>query len=103
MSATLVPFMLSIVESNLMDLQHSVTIVVNWEELSRVNTEEVIITNNTATSGGRIFLRESTLIVNEPVKIYHNTAQDGGGIYAYSSRVTISVDGKCTWSSNSSK
>ncbi len=34
-----------------------------------------------------IFLRESTLFVNEPVKIYHNTAQDGGGIYAYSSRV----------------
>ncbi len=52
-----------------------------------INTEGVIITNNTATSGGGIFLRESTLFVNEPVndpvKIYHNTAQDGGGIYAY--------------------
>ena len=52
-----------------------------------INTEGVIITNNTATSGGGIFLRESTLFVNEPIKIYHNTAQDGGGIYAYSSRV----------------
>ncbi len=52
-----------------------------------INTEGVIITNNTATSGGGIFLRESALFVNEPVKIYHNTAQDGGGIYAYSSRV----------------
>ncbi len=52
-----------------------------------INTEEVIITNNTATSGGGIFLRESTLFVNEPITIYHNTAQDGGGIYAYSSRV----------------
>ncbi len=52
-----------------------------------INTEGVIITNNTATFGGGIFLRESTLFVNEPVKIYHNTAQDGGGIYAYSSRV----------------
>ncbi len=52
-----------------------------------INTEEVIITNNTATSGGGIFLRESTLFVNEPITIYHNTAQDGGGIYVYSSRV----------------
>ncbi|XP_064389551.1 uncharacterized protein LOC135337551 [Halichondria panicea] len=52
-----------------------------------INTEGVIITNNTATSGGGIFLRESILVVNVPIKIYHNTAQDGGGIYAYSSRV----------------
>ena len=52
-----------------------------------INTEGVIITNNTATYGGGIFLRESTLVVNVPIKIYHNTAQDGGGIYAYSSRV----------------
>ncbi len=52
-----------------------------------IYSKGVIITNNTATSGGGIFLRESTLFVNEPVKIYHNTAQDGGGIYAYSSRV----------------
>ena len=44
-----------------------------------INTEGVIITNNTATSGG------GTLFVNEPIKIYHNTAQDG--IYTYSSRV----------------
>ena len=36
-----------------------------------INTERVIITNNTATSGGGIFLRESTLFVNKPVKIYH--------------------------------
>ena len=48
----------------------------------------MIITNNTATYGGAIFLRESTLFVTESLKIYHNTAyQDGGGIYAYSSRV----------------
>ena len=52
-----------------------------------INTKGVLITNNTATYGGGIFLRESTFFVNEPVKIYHNTAQDGGGIYAYSSRV----------------
>ncbi len=52
-----------------------------------INTEGVVITNNTATSGGGIFLRESALFVNEPIKIYHNTATDGGGIYAYSSRV----------------
>ncbi len=52
-----------------------------------INTEGVIITNNTATFGGGIFLKESKLFVNEPIKIYHNTAQDGGGIYAYSSKV----------------
>ncbi|XP_064389142.1 uncharacterized protein LOC135337173 [Halichondria panicea] len=52
-----------------------------------INTEGVIITNNTATSGGGILLRESTLLVKEPIKIYHNTAQNGGGIYVYSSRV----------------
>ena len=54
-----------------------------------INTEGVIITNNTATSGGGIFLQESTLFVNEPVKITHNTAKDGGGIYAYSSRIVF--------------
>ncbi|XP_064388868.1 uncharacterized protein LOC135336920 [Halichondria panicea] len=53
-----------------------------------INTEGIIITNNTATYGGGIFMRESILIVKEPIKIYHNTAhQDGGAIYAYSSRV----------------
>ncbi|XP_064389191.1 uncharacterized protein LOC135337227 [Halichondria panicea] len=52
-----------------------------------INAEGVIITNNTATSGGGIFLRESTLFVNEPIEINQNTAHNGGGIYAYSSRV----------------
>ncbi len=52
-----------------------------------INTKGVIITNNTATFGGGIFLRESTFFVNEPIQIYYNTATDGGGIYAYSSRV----------------
>ncbi len=42
-----------------------------------INTEEVIISNNTATYGGGIFLKESTLFINEPVKIYYNTAQEG--------------------------
>ena len=51
------------------------------------NTEGVIISNNKATSGGGIFLRESTLFVNKPIKIYHNTAHDGGGIYTHSSTV----------------
>ena len=56
-----------------------------------INTEGVIITNNTATSGGGIFLRESTLFVKEPIKIYQNRAQNGGGIYAYSSTVEFQM------------
>ncbi len=70
-----------------MDLQHSVTIVVNWEELSRVKYTSTQKEYNHHQQHSYLWrrLRESTLFVIEPVKIYHNTAQDGGG--AYSSRV----------------
>ncbi len=50
-----------------------------------INTEGIIITNNTAIYEGGIFLKETTLFVNEQLKIYHNRAKDGGGIYAHSS------------------
>ncbi len=43
-----------------------------------INTEGVIVTNNTATSGGGLFLRESTLFVNEPIKIYHKQRMEEG-------------------------
>ena len=60
-----------------------------------INTEGVIITNNTATFGGGIFLRESTLFVNKPINIYQNTAhQDGGGIYAFSSTIEFHIPSK---------
>ncbi len=52
-----------------------------------INAEGVIITNNTATFGGGVFLRESTLFVYYPIEISYNTAQNGGGIYAYSSEI----------------
>ncbi|XP_064389558.1 uncharacterized protein LOC135337558 [Halichondria panicea] len=55
---------------------------------STVSISDCTLKNNRATSGGGIFLRVSTLLVNEPIKINLNTAQqDGGGIYAHSSRV----------------
>ncbi|XP_064388895.1 uncharacterized protein LOC135336950 [Halichondria panicea] len=52
-----------------------------------INAEGVVISNNTATFGGGVFLRESTLFVHYPIEISHNTAQNGGGIYAYSSEI----------------
>ncbi|XP_064389809.1 uncharacterized protein LOC135337762 [Halichondria panicea] len=59
-----------------------------------INAEGVVISNNTATVGGGVFLRESTLFVHYPIEISHNTAQNGGGIYAYSSE--IEFDSKVT-------
>ncbi len=59
-----------------------------------INAEGVVISNNTATFGGGVFLRESTLFVHYPIEISHNTAQNGGGIYAYSSE--IEFDSKVT-------
>ena len=59
-----------------------------------INAEGVVISNNTATFGGGVFLRESTLFVHYPIEISHNTAQNGGGIYAYSSE--IKFDSKVT-------
>ncbi len=54
-----------------------------------INKEGVIITNNTATFGGGIFLKDSQLFLKKPIKICHNRAQDGGGIFAFSSKVEI--------------
>ncbi|XP_064389969.1 uncharacterized protein LOC135337884 [Halichondria panicea] len=59
-----------------------------------INAEGVVISNNTATFGGGVFLRESTLFVHYCIEISHNTAQNGGGIYAYSSE--IEFDSKVT-------
>ena len=59
-----------------------------------INAEGVVISNNTATVGGGVFLREGTLFVHYPIEISHNTAHNGGGIYAYSSE--IEFDSKVT-------
>ncbi|XP_064390063.1 uncharacterized protein LOC135337972 [Halichondria panicea] len=59
-----------------------------------INAEGVVISNNIATVGGGVFLRESTLFVHYPIEISHNKAQNGGGIYAYSSE--IKFDSKVT-------
>ena len=46
--------------------------------------EEIVISNNTASSGGGILLRDSDLVVQSPIVILENTAfRFGGGIYAY--------------------
>ncbi len=60
-----------------------------------INAEGVVISNNTAMSGGGVFLRESTLIVHHPIEISLNTAQNGGGIYAYSSDIEFDPKGGC--------
>ncbi len=52
-----------------------------------INAKGVVISNNTASFGGGVFLRESTLFVHYPIEISHNRAQSGGGIYAYSSEI----------------
>ena len=52
------------------------------------STEVVVISNNTAISGGGIMLRESELVVQSSVIISDNKAQIfGGGIYAYQSLI----------------
>ena len=49
--------------------------------------EGITITNNTASLGGGIYLRESTMTVSHPIEISQNTADYGGGIYAYLSSI----------------
>ena len=49
-------------------------------------TGTTVISNNTASSGGGIMLRESELVIQSPVIISENNAEQfGGGIYAYRS------------------
>ena len=49
--------------------------------------EGITITNNTASLGGGIYLRESTMTVSHPIEISQNTADYGGGIYAFLSSI----------------
>ena len=49
--------------------------------------EGITITNNTASLGGGIYLRESTMTVSHPIEISRNTADYGGGIYAFLSSI----------------
>ena len=52
--------------------------------------EGITITNNTASLGGGIYLRESTMTVSHSVEISQNTANYCGGIYALSTIEFIS-------------
>ena len=54
--------------------------------------EGITITNNTASHGGGIYLRESTMTVSHPIEISHNTADYGGGIYAFLSTIEFTSD-----------
>ena len=54
--------------------------------------EGITITNNTASLGGGIYLRESTMTVSHPIEISHNTADYGGGIYAYLSSIEFTSE-----------
>ena len=54
--------------------------------------EGITITNNTASLGGGIYLRESTMTVSHPIEISQNTADYGGGIYAYLSSIEFTSE-----------
>ena len=54
--------------------------------------EGITITNNTASLGGGIYLRESTMTVSHPIEISQNTADYGGGIYAFLSSIEFTSE-----------
>ena len=54
--------------------------------------EGITITNNTASLGGGIYLRESTMTVSHPIEISQNTADYGGGIYAFLSTIEFTSE-----------
>ena len=57
------------------------------------STKKTVITNNTASSGGGIMIRDSELTIQAPVTISGNKVQlFGGGIYAYLSLVDFKSD-----------
>ena len=59
------------------------------------STERVVISNNSASLGGGILLKESELAVRSPVIISKNTAQMfGGGIHAYESTIEFTSEKK---------
>ena len=56
------------------------------------NSPRITITNNTASLGGGIYLKESTMTVSHPIEISQNTADYGGGIYAFLSTIEITSE-----------
>ena len=57
------------------------------------STERIVISNNSASLGGGILLRESGLTIRSPVIISNNTAQTfGGGIHAYDSTIEFTSE-----------
>ena len=59
------------------------------------SAKKTVITNNTASSGGGVMLRDSELTIQAPVTISDNKVQlFGGGIYAYLSLVDFKSDYK---------
>ena len=54
--------------------------------------EGITITSNTASLGGGIYLRESTMTVSHPIEISQNTADYGGGFYVYLSSIEFTSE-----------
>ena len=68
---------------------HSPPIHVVQSQIHFNSPEGTTIKDNTASFGGGIYLRESTMTVSHPIEISHNTADYGGGIYAYLSSINF--------------
>ena len=71
---------------------HSASVYAVQSQIHFKSPEVIKITNNTASLGGGIHLRESTMFVSHPIEISHNTAEYGGGIYAYLSSIKFTSE-----------
>ena len=71
---------------------HSAPVYAVQSQIYFNSPERITITNNTASLGGGIYLRESTMTVSHPIEISHNTADYGGGIYAFLSTIEFTSE-----------
>ena len=60
------------------------------------SSEDTVISNNTASLGGGIMLRESDLVIRSPCYYIRKYEAQlfGGGIYAYQSIIDVTSEGK---------
>ena len=71
---------------------HSAPVYAAQSQIHFNSPEGITITNNTASLGGGIYLRESTMTVSHPINISQNIADNGGGIYAFLSSIEFTSE-----------